>query len=134
MCESDVFLHRCQAIDIKKYLEQKIIESQFGVWERQTYGADAKYPERIYCSAEQDLSSFGDVKYFIDDRQVEQLPSRIASRGKGEGHTPSWFRVTIDDKVTYLYRFSNKTAPGYSYPINPHTDLYPVLYAMMQSR
>ena len=128
-------LEICAKMDVKAWLENKIIETRVGFWlqvsmkPRFTEFAliDSRYPKKIAGLVSQPVEGFRDVKYYFMNKEVDSMPIRDRIM---LGHTDpnQACHIIIDSKIKYTYVFASERARSHCDP--KLEELYPILYTL----
>jgi hypothetical protein len=111
------YLAHCAQLDVKQWLENKLLEHKFGYWEKQGE-APSYYSDRFYGPHDRDFSEWGRVEYFYDDKIVTRLPKLDEMK---RPYMRSQLCRMIINGIPYRFVFPN--------PNSPPGD-YAMLYAM----
>lgn len=122
-----------EKLDVKKWLEMKILETEEGYWKqvplKMSIGEfeqiNSRYPLRIPALVSQPLTQFRKVQYFLCDREMAALPSKATIMLSHHDPCRSC-TVLVDGKIKYQYVFASERARRTS----EIEELYPILYAM----
>jgi hypothetical protein len=118
-------LARHHGVNVKKWLEHQIIRTEFGFWK-------SAISRNIYTAHDEPIVGFGSVKYHYFGHEVLHLPE-LSDLPKDRSIN-GCCSVILNDKIIYRYMFSRKIFPLSELSEDSDAPLYPLLYAMMQSR
>lgn len=125
------FLREYAEMDVKKKLENKLIEYKVGYWERMS--ADDDYPVKIPCRYDDPLPQFSSVTYSILDQPVSVLPPLHALLTMNR-YPNQILTMIVDGKVGYKYHFSNLKKEHPAFLVIDSTEIYSILYALACQR
>lgn len=126
-------LARYENMDVKKWLEDKILETEEGYWRQVPLKMrmtafdeiDCRYPSRIPALVSQPITGFRSVRYFLCDKEMVALPAKstvmLAHADPCRACT-----MLVDGKIKYQYVFASERARR----ATEVEELYPVLYAL----